>query len=144
MTRLSSILDDRRFSILHLVFSPHNPYTPRSIVYVGGYNTLLLTSILSLPELRIISNMLLTSLALLVTVTRFAFADVQFTSPDAGATVAGGKAITIKWKESGDKPAISDLLSYSLYLWAGGNEATEQVSIICRASCHDTLGLGVR
>ena len=89
------------------------------------------------------SNMLLTSLALLTTATFFASADVQFTSPDAGATVAGGKAITIKWKESGDKPAISDLLSYSLYLWAGGNEATEQVGIVWRASCYDDLDLNI-
>ena len=88
--------------------------------------------------------MLLTSLALLTTVTLFASADVQFTSPNAGATVAGGKAITINWKESGDKPAISDLLSYSLYLWAGGNEATEQVSIICETPYHGTLGLSIR
>lgn len=70
----------------------------------------------------------LPSIAFIVILLPLALADVQFTSPDGGATVAGGKAISITWKESGEKPPIADLVSYSLYLWAGGNEADQQVS----------------
>ena len=49
----------------------------------------------------------------------FVFADVQFTSPAAGASIAAG-AITVSWTDSGDAPSISQLLSYTLTLMVGG------------------------
>jgi hypothetical protein len=50
----------------------------------------------------------------------FVFADVQFTSPAAGASIPAG-AITVQWTESGDAPSISQLSSYTLTLMVGGN-----------------------
>ncbi|KAL9602906.1 MAG: hypothetical protein Q9179_002376 [Wetmoreana sp. 5 TL-2023] len=50
------------------------------------------------------------------------FADIQFTSPAAGATLQAGKPITAKWKESGDGTALKDLTSYTLFLCAGGDD----------------------
>jgi hypothetical protein len=49
----------------------------------------------------------------------FVFADVQFTSPAAGASIPAG-AITVQWTESGDAPSISQLSSYTLTLMVGG------------------------
>ncbi|KAF2260706.1 hypothetical protein CC78DRAFT_472153 [Lojkania enalia] len=48
-------------------------------------------------------------------------ADVQFTSPKAGAKITGGSAVVVEWKDSGDSPAISDLTTYQLFLCAGGD-----------------------
>jgi hypothetical protein len=47
--------------------------------------------------------------------------DVVFSSPAAGGSLASG-TIAIKWKDSGDAPALADLSSYQLFLCAGGNE----------------------
>lgn len=91
-------------------------------------------------------------LALLATLAPFAFADVEFTGPAAGDTITVGvqaASITVKWKESGDSPPITDLLSYDLFLCAGGNAEGEWVGLFggftvdCvrvadRAACVDT------
>ena len=62
-------------------------------------------------------------LALLAAVAPYAFADVEFTSPSAGASAVGGQLLQIAWKESGTSPPITDLQSYQLFLCAGGNDA---------------------
>ncbi|KAI4148750.1 MAG: hypothetical protein L6R39_002707 [Caloplaca ligustica] len=59
---------------------------------------------------------------LLATLSSVVFADVQFTSPAAGATLQAGKPITAKWKDSGDGTALTDLKTYTLFLCAGGND----------------------
>ena len=66
---------------------------------------------------------------LLVGLLPFVFADVEFISPKAGATLAAGGAIKIEWKDSGDTPALATLLNYQLFLCAGGNEAGAFVRI---------------
>ena len=53
---------------------------------------------------------------------RVVFADVEFTSPAGGASVAGGKAIQVEWKDTKDPPLISDLQSFTLFLCTGGND----------------------
>ena len=58
----------------------------------------------------------------LVPLARVVFADVEFTRPAGGASVAGGKAIQVEWKETKDPPLISDLQSYTLFLCTGGND----------------------
>ena len=58
----------------------------------------------------------------------FVLADVEFTQPKAGATLNGGSTVTIKWKDSGDKPEIDDLTNYEIFLCAGGNEEADYVS----------------
>ena len=58
----------------------------------------------------------------------FVLADVEFTQPKAGATLDGGSTVTIKWKDSGDKPKIEDLMTYEIFLCAGGNEEVDYVS----------------
>ncbi|EON66062.1 hypothetical protein W97_05305 [Coniosporium apollinis CBS 100218] len=71
-------------------------------------------------------------LALLATLAPFAFADVEFTGPAAGDTITVGvqaASITVKWKESGDAPPITDLLSYDLFLCAGGNAEGEWIPL---------------
>ena len=62
-------------------------------------------------------------LSLLALLAPHVLADVQFTSPDAGATSAGGKTLSVKWKDSGSDPPLKDLTSYQLFLCAGGNDA---------------------
>ena len=70
-------------------------------------------------------------LALLAAVAPYAFADVEFTSPSAGASAVGGQLLQIAWKESGTAPPITDLQSYQLFLCAGGNDAGSFVRIGC-------------
>jgi len=65
----------------------------------------------------------LASLATLVT------ADVKFKSPKAGDTLTGGTTLEVEWEESNDKPLISDLTTYQLFLCAGGNDAASIVSL---------------
>lgn len=67
-------------------------------------------------------------LFLACTATRI-LADVKFTSPDAGGTEAGGAKVDVEWKDSGDDPKLSDLVSYQLFLCAGGNDAASYVSL---------------
>jgi len=65
-------------------------------------------------------KMRLNFLAPFVALSPFALADVEFTSPAAGASLPAG-AITITWKDSGTSPAISQLTTYTLSLMVGGN-----------------------
>lgn len=58
----------------------------------------------------------------------FVFADVQFTSPAAGASIPAG-AITVKWTDSGDSPSLSQLQSYTLTLMVGGQTDDTAVRI---------------
>ena len=72
--------------------------------------------------------MLVKSLFLLAALAPFAIADVEFTSPAAGNSIsAGGKTLSVTWKESGDDPPISSFTTYTLFLCAGGNEPESQV-----------------
>ncbi|KAH7120781.1 cell wall synthesis protein KRE9/KNH1-domain-containing protein [Dendryphion nanum] len=57
-------------------------------------------------------------------------AGVEFTSPQAGATIKGGEAITIEWKNGGDGPALADLTTYELSLWAGGNTDGQMAQVL--------------
>lgn len=56
------------------------------------------------------------------------FADVQFTSPAAGAQVPAG-TINVQWKDSGVSPSIQDLTAYTLVLMVGGNEASNMLAL---------------
>lgn len=60
-------------------------------------------------------------------------ADVKFTSPSGGATVAGGKTVEVKWKDSGDDPPLDDLETYQLFLCAGGNEQDTYIQLTALA-----------
>lgn len=73
--------------------------------------------------------MLIRLFVLLAAVAPHAFADVEFTTPSAGATAAGGEVLKVAWKESGSSPPISSLLTYQLFLCAGGNDASSFVRI---------------
>lgn len=73
---------------------------------------------------------MLPRLLLLATFSSIAFADIQFTSPAAGATLQAGKPITARWKDSGDGTALTDLKTYTLFLCAGGNDAESIVSFL--------------
>jgi len=48
-------------------------------------------------------------------------ADVEFTSPAAGANVPVG-TIEVQWEDSGDDPSLLDLTQYTLSLVVGGND----------------------
>ena len=54
--------------------------------------------------------------------------DVDFIKPAAGDIITG-TSLVAAWTESGQKPAISTFDAYSLYLCAGGNNATEFVGL---------------
>ncbi|KAL1852934.1 Cell wall synthesis protein kre9 precursor [Paecilomyces lecythidis] len=66
---------------------------------------------------------LIRTLSLLVALTSAALADVEFLEPDAGATAKGGDTITVRWRDSGKEPKLSQLTRYDLYLCAGGDTA---------------------
>ena len=66
--------------------------------------------------------MLIRLLLSLLALAPFTLADVEFTSPSAGQTLAGGTVIKVAWKDSGTAPAISTLQTYQLFLCAGGND----------------------
>ncbi|KAK5133792.1 hypothetical protein LTR08_007221 [Meristemomyces frigidus] len=65
---------------------------------------------------------------LLAALSPYALADVEFTSPAAGASVAVG-TISVAWKDSGVAPALSTFTSYTLTLIVGGNDATTQLPL---------------
>ncbi|KAF2002264.1 hypothetical protein P154DRAFT_521089 [Amniculicola lignicola CBS 123094] len=69
-------------------------------------------------------------LTVFAALTSLVSADVEFTSPKAGATLTAGSTITVEWKESGDAPKIADLTTYQLFLCAGGNEAASILQLI--------------
>lgn len=66
-------------------------------------------------------------LAALSALAPLASAGISFSSPKAGATLTAGSAIEVKWDEGGDGPKLTELLTYELFLCAGGNEAAAQV-----------------
>jgi len=55
-------------------------------------------------------------------------AGVTFTSPKAGASLTAGRAIDVKWEDDGESPKLTELLTYELFLCAGGNEDGSNVS----------------
>ncbi|KAH8729069.1 hypothetical protein GQ44DRAFT_701512 [Phaeosphaeriaceae sp. PMI808] len=55
---------------------------------------------------------------------------VKFSSPKAGATLTAGTAIEVKWDEGGDGPKMADLLTYELFLCAGGNNDGESIVLM--------------
>jgi hypothetical protein len=57
-----------------------------------------------------------------------AVADVEFTSPPAGASVPVG-TIDVAWNDSGIAPSIKDLTAYTLILMVGGNEDGNQLAL---------------
>jgi Ser-Thr-rich glycosyl-phosphatidyl-inositol-anchored membrane family len=67
------------------------------------------------------------ALCFLVAFSPLAFADVEFTVPAAGASVAGGTEFTVTWTDSGAAPSISDLTAYQLFLESGSNSAPQQL-----------------
>lgn len=66
--------------------------------------------------------------------TTAVFADVKFTKPAAGSTETGGNGLTVEWEDSGDQPRLTNLISYQMFLCAGGNDENSYVSV-------KTLGL---
>ena len=86
------------------------------------------------------------ALNLLLAGVPLAFADVEFTVPAAGASVAGGTAFTVTWTDSGSAPSISDLTSYQLFLESGSNTAPQQLYALSAAglfSAGNTLTVTV-
>lgn len=78
-----------------------------------------------------------TVLVFLVASAPLAFADVEFTIPAAGASVPGGVAFTITWKDSGDAPSIGDLSAYQFFLFSGSNTAPQQLYALANAAFSD-------
>lgn len=66
----------------------------------------------------------------------FVLADVQFTSPLAGAVLPVG-LLNVAWKESGRQPYIPELAAYTLNLVVGGNEENNTVRRL-NAKAHGT------
>lgn len=58
----------------------------------------------------------------------FVYADVEFTSPSAGDSVAVG-TVNVKWKDSSRAPAIVDLTTYTLDLLVGGNDVADMLPL---------------
>ncbi len=73
--------------------------------------------------------MLIRFLILLAVLVTSAIADVEFVTPAAGSTLAGAKTLSVTWKESGVKPPITSLTTYTMFLVAGGDGVESQVCI---------------
>ena len=71
--------------------------------------------------------MLVRSFFVLAALVSLTTADVEFVTPSAGSTVAGGKTLSVTWKESGVQPPLSSFTTYTLFLCAGGNDVQSQV-----------------
>jgi hypothetical protein len=71
---------------------------------------------------------LLLPLAAVAALAPFASAAPRISSPKAGDTLTAGTAIEVKWDDSGDSPKLADLVTYQLFLCAGGNEEGTYVS----------------
>lgn len=74
-----------------------------------------------------------TLLALLASAS-CAWADVAFSVPAAGASVAGGTAFAVTWADSGTAPLISALSTYTLFLFSGSNAVPAQLYQLAAAS----------
>jgi len=72
--------------------------------------------------MRLSSNLLF-----LVASAPLAFAYPDITIPAGGASVPGGIAFSVTWKDSGSAPSISDLTTYTLFLFSGSNTAPQQL-----------------
>lgn len=55
------------------------------------------------------------------------YADVEFSSPTPGQVISGN-TIDVEFAEGSSDPPISDFLSYTLQLCAGGNSEDDYVS----------------
>lgn len=67
------------------------------------------------------------ALVFLAALVPAALAYPEITVPAAGASVPGGTAFTVTWKDSGDAPSISDLSAYQILLYSGSNTAPQQL-----------------
>ncbi|KAK5111671.1 hypothetical protein LTR62_004776 [Meristemomyces frigidus] len=67
-------------------------------------------------------------LALLAALTTLTIADVEVTSPAAGASIPAG-AMTVTWQDSGTAPALTALTTYTIQLVVGGNDASTQTPL---------------
>jgi hypothetical protein len=77
-------------------------------------------------------------LAAIAAIVPFASAGISFTKPAAGTTLTANTAIEVAWEESSDGPKIADLITYELFLCAGGDASGEYVSahlVYCDCSC---------
>lgn len=61
-------------------------------------------------------------LPFLLAFTTSVLAYPQISSPAAGSSIPAG-TITVKWTDNGDAPSISQLQTYTMTLFAGGNNA---------------------
>ncbi|TKA50261.1 hypothetical protein B0A55_12870, partial [Friedmanniomyces simplex] len=75
----------------------------------------------------------LPAISLLAALTPYALADVEVTTPAAGAQLPAG-TIQVAWKDSGVAPALSALTTYTIQLVVGGNEASSQTPLITCAN----------
>lgn len=95
---------------------------------------------------------LVRTVAAALTLFALVHADVEFITPKPGATLKGGGAIEIEWKDSGEAPAISDLQTYQLFLCAGGNDADSMIQLTAITTAgtfavgnkaQGTVGIGI-
>lgn len=73
---------------------------------------------------------LLLPLAALAALAPFVSAGISFVSPKAGATLTAGTSIDVKWEEGGTGPKLTELLSYELFLCAGGQDGPDQAVLL--------------
>lgn len=71
---------------------------------------------------------LLLPLVVVAALAPYAHAAVKFTSPTAGAVLTAGQSIDVKWEDDGESPKLTDLLTFELFLCAGGNTDGSNVS----------------
>ncbi|MCJ1328014.1 hypothetical protein MMC10_004689 [Thelotrema lepadinum] len=68
--------------------------------------------------------MRLSTISLLASFIYLAAADVQFTTPSPGGSVAGSGTISVAWEEGTGTTKISQLAGWTLTLFAGGETET--------------------
>jgi hypothetical protein len=80
-------------------------------------------------------------LALLLTLP-LALAEPKFVAPAAGSTLSAG-TISVKWKDGGSSPSISDLGSYQLLLFSGSNSKPFQLADLNAGSFSGSNSISV-
>jgi len=86
---------------------------------------------------RLIRSLLLCALFCASSLVSFTHAlGAKFNSPAPGATLPPGQ-FTVSWEDAGGTPGLSNLTTYNLALWVGGNTASNSKPIITSLGTPD-------
>lgn len=87
----------------------------------------------SISKVRVCDRVMLSHILItFLYVLKSTLADVQLVSPASGASIAGG-AVTLKWQDSGAKPALVAIKAADIILCTGTNAAPQLLDTVAAA-----------